>query len=118
VDWQIRDLRAKAASDMATSKGAQALLGHSAATTTDRYIRGLVGERMTPIMHKITDKVSKYYRHDTIAAHGEMAEWSKAPDSKSGNGQLFGGSNPSLSANPMCRRNDVFPNFLSFAHVA
>ena len=30
---------------------------------------------------------------------GEMAEWSKAPDSKSGLGQPNGGSNPSLSAN-------------------
>ncbi len=29
---------------------------------------------------------------------GEMAEWSKAPDSKSGLGQPNGGSNPSLSA--------------------
>jgi hypothetical protein len=33
-----------------------------------------------------------------IRVRGEMAEWSKAPDSKSGNGQPFGGSNPSLSA--------------------
>src|SRR6266498_71217 len=30
--------------------------------------------------------------------NGEMAEWSKAPDSKSGLGQPNGGSNPSLSA--------------------
>jgi integrase len=43
--WQIRDLRAKAASDADTSKHAQALLGHSAATTTDGYIRRRVGEK-------------------------------------------------------------------------
>src|SRR4051812_22071575 len=29
---------------------------------------------------------------------GELAEWLKAPDSKSGDGKPFGGSNPSLSA--------------------
>ena len=40
-----------------------------------------------------------------------MAEWSKAPDSKSGNGQLFGGSNPSLSANSMWRAAQVCANF-------
>jgi hypothetical protein len=33
-----------------------------------------------------------------IMSCGEMAEWSKAPDSKSGLGQPNGGSNPSLSA--------------------
>jgi hypothetical protein len=47
--WQIRDLRAKAASDADTSKHAQALLGHSAATTTDGYIRRRVGEKVQPI---------------------------------------------------------------------
>ena len=52
VDWQIRDLRAKAASDSTTSLAAQRLLGHAAATTTDRYIRHGVGERVTPIMRK------------------------------------------------------------------
>jgi integrase len=48
-DWQIRDLRAKAASDMATSKQAQALLGHSAASTTDGYIRQRVGQIVQPV---------------------------------------------------------------------
>ena len=33
-----------------------------------------------------------------IVDSGEMAEWSKAPDSKSGIRQRIGGSNPSLSA--------------------
>jgi integrase len=48
-DWQIRDLRAKAASDMGTAKGAQALLGHSAASTTDNYIRQRVGQIVQPV---------------------------------------------------------------------
>jgi integrase len=42
-------LRAKAASDMATSKQAQALLGHSAASTTDGYIRQRVGQIVQPV---------------------------------------------------------------------
>ena len=33
-----------------------------------------------------------------IPVRGELAEWSKAPDSKSGIRQRIGGSNPSLSA--------------------
>lgn len=51
--WQIRDLRAKAASDSETSRAAQTLLGHAAATTTDGYIRHRVGERATPVMRRI-----------------------------------------------------------------
>jgi hypothetical protein len=47
--WQIRDLRAKAASDADTSNHAQALLGRSAATTTDDYIRRRVGKKVPPI---------------------------------------------------------------------
>lgn len=54
--WQIRDLRAKAASDADTSKHAQALLGHSAATTTDGYIRRRVGEKVQPIERGIAGK--------------------------------------------------------------
>ena len=54
-DWQLRDLRAKAASDSDTSRAAQTLLGHAAATTTDAYIRQRAGERATPIMRKIKD---------------------------------------------------------------
>lgn len=49
-DWQLRDLRAKAASDAETAKNAQALLGHAAASTTDRYIRRVAGQVATPIM--------------------------------------------------------------------
>ncbi|HTP45446.1 MAG TPA: hypothetical protein VMQ50_00815 [Casimicrobiaceae bacterium] len=47
--WQIRDLRPKAASDADTSRHAQALLGPSAATTTDGYIRKRVGEKVLAI---------------------------------------------------------------------
>ena len=53
ADWQIRDLRAKAASDMATSQKAQALLGHSAASTTDGYIRKRVGQTVEPVLREI-----------------------------------------------------------------
>lgn len=52
VDWQIRDLRAKAASDSDNARAAQTLLGHAAASTTDGYIRQRAGERATPIMRK------------------------------------------------------------------
>src|SRR5258708_6219062 len=47
---------------------------------------------------RILTLVSKHFRYGIIYANGEMAEWSKAPDSKSGLGQPNGGSNPSLSA--------------------
>lgn len=55
-DWQIRDLRAKAASDVETAKEAQALLGHAAATTTDGYIRRRAGAKAKPVMRKISDR--------------------------------------------------------------
>lgn len=49
VGWQIRDLRAEAASDADSASRAQALLGHSAATTTDSYIRRRIGEKVMPL---------------------------------------------------------------------
>jgi integrase len=55
-DWQIRDLRAKAASDSRSSKDAQTLLGHAAATTTDGYIRQRAGAKAKPVMRKISDR--------------------------------------------------------------
>lgn len=58
-DWQIRDLRAKAASDSTSARAAQTLLGHAAASTTDGYIRQVVGLLATPIMRGIADKPSK-----------------------------------------------------------
>src|SRR5205814_2335362 len=51
-----------------------------------RFIHGRCRTRWTHGVHAI------------ICRSGEMAEWSKAPDSKSGLGQPNGGSNPSLSA--------------------
>lgn len=54
-DWQIRDLRAKAASDSETAKAAQTLLGHAAASTTDGYIRQRAGALATPIMRKVKE---------------------------------------------------------------
>lgn len=56
VDWQIRDLRAKAASDLDTAQKAQALLGHTSASTTDGYIRARVGQVVSPVMRKTDGK--------------------------------------------------------------
>lgn len=53
ADWQIRDLRAKAARDMATAQKAQALLGHSAASPTDGYLRKRVGQAVEPVLREI-----------------------------------------------------------------
>jgi integrase len=50
--WQIRDLRARAATettDAGTSADAQALLGHRSVTTTERYIRGRAGQIVSPV---------------------------------------------------------------------
>ena len=52
-DWQIRDLRAKAATDMATAQQAQALLGHSASSTTDGYIRQRAGQLVQPVLREL-----------------------------------------------------------------
>jgi integrase len=52
ADWQIRDLRAKAASDLDTAQKAQALLGHSSASTTDGYIRARVGQVVSPVLRE------------------------------------------------------------------
>lgn len=51
--WQIRDLRAKAASDADSLKSAQALLGHSAESTTAIYRRQRVGDRASPVMREL-----------------------------------------------------------------
>ena len=52
-------------------------------------------------------KISKGQPLDRVIIRdrGELAEWSKAPDSKSGIRQRIGGSNPSLSATSL-RFND------------
>lgn len=51
VDWQIRDLRAKAATDT-DPREAQALLGHAAASTTDGYIRARAGRVVSPVLRE------------------------------------------------------------------
>lgn len=56
LDWQIRDLRAKAATDSPDARAAQTLLGHAAASTTDGYIRQRAGQRARPVMRRIADK--------------------------------------------------------------
>lgn len=43
ADWQIRDLRAKAASDLPDVQAARALLGHTQESTTDIYRRSRMG---------------------------------------------------------------------------
>jgi len=53
VDFQFRDLRAKAGTDAGNLADAQALLGHAAATTTDRYIRRRVGVVVRPVGRKL-----------------------------------------------------------------
>ena len=53
MDFQFRDLRAKAGTDAGTLADAQALLGHAAATTTDRYIRARIGRVVKPIGRKL-----------------------------------------------------------------
>lgn len=39
IDWQLRDLRAKSASDSSTLSEAQDRLGHESSTTTKRVYR-------------------------------------------------------------------------------
>lgn len=51
ADWQLRDLRAKAATD--AEANAQALLGHAAASTTDGYIRRVAGAVVEPVRRPI-----------------------------------------------------------------
>lgn len=57
ADWQLRDLRAKAATDAAG--GAQELLGHAAATTTDGYIRRIAGGLAQPVRRPISEVPSE-----------------------------------------------------------
>lgn len=52
-DWQIRDIRAKAASDLDSVSAAKDLLGHAAETTTDGYRRSRTGTNAEPVMRRI-----------------------------------------------------------------
>lgn len=56
VTWQIRDLRAKAATDAEDIGAARSLLGHARETTTALYRRKRAGEKARPIARKIAGK--------------------------------------------------------------
>ena len=55
ADWQIRDLRAKAATDLGDNVKANKLLAHSAMTTTDGYVGRHAGRHAEPVMREIAD---------------------------------------------------------------
>lgn len=55
VDFQFRDLRAKAASDVGDLRHAQKLLGHKQPTMTDRYVRSRRGEAVKPLSRGIVE---------------------------------------------------------------
>lgn len=55
LTWQIRDLRAKAASDSDNIEDARKLLAHAAESTTAGYRRSRIGERARPVMREIAD---------------------------------------------------------------
>lgn len=48
-DWQLRDLRAKAATDFGSLAQAQKLLGHRSRSTTEIYTRDRLGELVEPL---------------------------------------------------------------------
>ena len=52
IRFQLRDLRAKAASDLESMSHARKLLGHTTENMTREYIRARVGERVSPVMAK------------------------------------------------------------------
>jgi integrase len=60
VDFQFRDLRAKAATDIDNLDRAQRLLGHSTRTMTEHYTKNRAGEKVVPLLHfpgrKVIDK--------------------------------------------------------------
>jgi integrase len=53
VDFQFRDLRAKAATDLENLDWAQKLLGHAQREMTEHYTRKRAGERVTPVHKKL-----------------------------------------------------------------
>jgi integrase len=58
VSFQLRDVRAKAGTDLEDAHKANALLGHAAMTTTDVYLRRRAGERVGTLTRGIVDKAS------------------------------------------------------------
>lgn len=55
-DWQIRDLRAKYATDIGDPVKARRGLGHRHQSTTDTYLRDRAGDLADPITRRIADK--------------------------------------------------------------
>jgi integrase len=49
VDFQFRDIRAKAATDTGDLAHSQTLLGHKNRDMTEHYVRARVGERVKPL---------------------------------------------------------------------
>ena len=68
VRFQLRDIRAKTASDAASSAHAQGLLGHLQRSTTDGYIRDRAGGIVEPLMRGIADVTAG------VADKGEAAK--------------------------------------------
>lgn len=58
ADWQWRDLRAKAATDIGNLAGAQKLLGHRSRNTTEIYTRDRKGELVNPLQATSSAKFS------------------------------------------------------------
>lgn len=59
VHFQLRDLRAKAATDLEDLALAQRLLGHSSRAMTERYVKRRIGDKVTPLLRtppRIADK--------------------------------------------------------------
>lgn len=52
VDFQLRDLRAKAATDLGDLALAQKLLGHASRAMTERYTKDRIGEVVRPLLRK------------------------------------------------------------------
>jgi integrase len=50
IHFQLRDLRAKAATDMEDLALAQKLLGHSSRAMTEHYVKHRVGEKVSPLL--------------------------------------------------------------------
>ncbi len=53
VDFQFRDLRAKAATDMENLEQAQKLLGHATRDMTEHYTKKRAGEKVRPVRRKL-----------------------------------------------------------------
>lgn len=59
IHFQLRDLRAKAATDLEDLALAQKLLGHSSRSMTEHYVKRRAGEKVSPLLRtprRIADK--------------------------------------------------------------